>query len=134
MDIAEAPILLIVALFMRSEIDLNVSPIRNPVFVTLSDGSIRNTYDLRIRNKQGEAHPFEISVTGEDHLLVSMQGTDSTTITVPADETGSHKIYLTAPKGTDAAKGTLANIRIWVEDKVTGDRAKSDTVFHGAGH
>jgi cytochrome c oxidase accessory protein FixG len=127
-------ILLIVALFMRSEIDLNVSPIRNPVFVTLSDGSIRNTYDLRIRNKQGEAHPFEISVTGEDHLLVSMQGTDSTTITVPADETGSHKIYLTAPKGTDAAKGTLANIRIWVEDKVTGDRAKSDTVFHGAGH
>jgi len=127
-------VLLVVALFIRSEIDLNVSPIRNPVFVTLSDGSIRNTYDLRIRNKQGEAHPFEISVTGDEALLVSLQGTESTTITVEADETGSHKIYLTAPNGTDAAKGTLVKIRIWVEDKVTGDRAKSDTVFHGAGN
>ena len=31
-------ILLLVALFMRSEIDLHVSPVRNPVFVTMSDG------------------------------------------------------------------------------------------------
>jgi len=126
-------ILLVVALFTRSEIDLNVSPIRNPVFVTMSDGSIRNTYDLRIRNKQGEAHPFTVSVTGDKDLSVSLQGVETTTIDVPADETGSHKVYLTATKGSAAATGTLVEIRIWVEDTVTGDRAFSDTVFHGAG-
>lgn len=126
-------ILLVVALFMRSEIDLNVSPIRNPVFVTLSDGSIRNTYDLRIRNKQPVEHPFALSVSGDPDLKVSLQGTDSTTIIVPADETGSHKVFLTAPVGSASAKGTLAEIRIWVEDTVTGDRAYTNTVFHGAG-
>lgn len=126
-------VLLVVALFTRSEIDLNVSPIRNPVFVTMSDGSIRNTYDLRIRNKQGEAHPFAVSVTGDKDLSVSLQGVETTTIDVPADETGSHKVYLTATKGSAAATGTLVEIRIWVEDTVTGDRAFSDTVFHGAG-
>jgi polyferredoxin len=30
---------LIVALFLRSPIDVNVTPVRNPTFVTLSDGS-----------------------------------------------------------------------------------------------
>ena len=47
-------IALVVALFLRIDIDMNVTPVRNPTFVTLSDGSIRNTYDLRLRNKQGE--------------------------------------------------------------------------------
>ncbi len=28
-------------------------PVRNPTFVTLSDGTIRNTYDIRLRNKLG---------------------------------------------------------------------------------
>ena len=127
-------ILLIVALFMRSDIDLDVSPIRNPIYVTLSDGSIRNTYDLRIRNKQGEAHPFRVSVTADDPLQISLQGTESIIIEVPADETGTHKVYLTAPVGSAAATRHLSEIRIWVEDMVTGDRAFSDTAFNGKGN
>jgi len=126
-------VLLLVALFMRSEIDLHVSPVRNPVFVTMADGSIRNTYDIRIRNKQGEAHPFEFSVTADAPLLVSLQGTQSTTVTVSADETGSHKIFVTAESGSAAAIAGLTDIRIWVEDLETGDRAYSDTVFNGKG-
>ncbi|MCK4712322.1 MAG: cytochrome c oxidase accessory protein CcoG, partial [Marinosulfonomonas sp.] len=35
---------LVVALFVRPEIDMSISPIRNPTFVTLTDGTIRNTY------------------------------------------------------------------------------------------
>ena len=35
------------------DIDVSVTPVRNPTFVTLSDGTIRNTYDLRLRNKHG---------------------------------------------------------------------------------
>ena len=41
---------LTVLLFVRSDIDMTVAPVRNPQFVVLSDGSIRNTYDVRIRN------------------------------------------------------------------------------------
>ena len=126
-------VLLLVALFMRSDIDLNVSPVRNPVYVTLSDGSIRNTYDIRIRNKQGQAHPFRISVASDADLAVSLQGTESTEITVGADATGSHKVYITAPKGSVAATSGLTDIRIWVEDTENGHRTYRDTVFNGKG-
>ncbi|MGB0903247.1 FixG Ig-like domain-containing protein, partial [Halocynthiibacter sp.] len=48
---------LVVALFMRADIEMSVAPVRNPTFVTLSDGSIRNTYDVRLLNKHGEDRP-----------------------------------------------------------------------------
>lgn len=124
-------IFLIVALFMRSEIDLNVSPIRNPLFVTLSDGTIRNSYDIRIRNKQGTDQPFQISVTSEFSLKVQLQGTSSTIVAVPADETGTHRVFVLAEPGSKASEVANQDIRIWVEDRLTGDRAYRDTVFHG---
>ncbi len=124
---------LVVALFMRSEIDLNVSPVRNPVFVTLSDGAIRNTFNVRIRNKQALEHPFEISVTPNSDLTVTLQGKRSPVVMVPADETGTLKVFIVAKKGSQVARSSLTGLRVWVEDKVTGDRAYRDTVFNGTG-
>ena len=124
-------VFLLVALFMRSEIDLNVSPIRNPIFVTLSDGTIRNSYDIRIRNKQGADHPFDISVSSAGPLKLHLQGTESTIVTVPADQTGTHRVFILAPPDSEAAKGGAQDIRIWVEDRFTGERTYRDTVFHG---
>ena len=49
------------ALFLRSPIDLNVTPVRNPTFVTLSDGSIRNGYTLKILNKRHDLRSFAIT-------------------------------------------------------------------------
>jgi len=124
---------LVVALFTRSDIAVNVSPVRNPVYVTLSDGAIRNTYDIRIRNKRATAHPFRISVKSADKFKVKVQGSKTATVIVPADETGNHKVFVVAPKGSTAARGSLTEIHIWVEDTLTGDRAHRETVFTGAG-
>jgi cytochrome c oxidase accessory protein FixG len=125
--------LLVVALFTRSDIELNVSPIRNPVYVTLSDGSVRNSYDIRIRNKLGEEHLFDVQVSSDADVSLSLQGTGSTTVEVPADSTGTIKVYVTAPAGSEAAIGGLTDIRIWVEDWVTSDRAYGNSVFNGKG-
>lgn len=125
--------LIVFALFMRSDIDLNVSPLRNPVYVTLSDGSIRNTYKLRIRNMTNGAYPFEISVTPKGMFKLKLQGVESTTVTVPADETGTHKLFIIAPPDSPAAKAELTEIRIWAEDKATGKRTFAETVFTGKG-
>ena len=65
---------LIVALFLRDTIDLTVRHERNPVFVTLSDGSIRNTYEVRLRNKQAEERPFHISLTSDHDLFADLEG------------------------------------------------------------
>ena len=59
---------LVVALFMQADIDVTVAPIRNPVYVTMSDGTIRNAYDLRLRNKHGEDRPFRLSVSSRARM------------------------------------------------------------------
>ena len=122
---------LVVALFIRSDIELTVAPVRNPTFVTLSDGSIRNTYDVRLRNKHGEERPFKISVKGDLSLRVQLEGTPYETVMVPADTSYLQKVYVIAPKGSAPAESERVDIRIWVEDNSNGDHVYKDTIFNG---
>ena len=122
---------LVVALFMRSDIDLTVAPVRNPQFVVMSDGSIRNTYEVRLRNKHGDDREFEISINSDKWLLLSVEGTDGTTVTVPADTQRLVRVYTTAPAASDAATMEVVEFRIWVEDTLNGDRAFENTIFNG---
>src|SRR5690606_23106469 len=90
---------LVVALFIRSAIDLNVTPVRNPTFVTMSDGSIRNTYELRLRSKEHEPATYRISVGGDgtQDLVLAIEGAQDDNVVVPADQTLERRVYLTAP-------------------------------------
>ena len=122
---------LLVSLFVRPDIDLTVAPVRNPTFVTLSDGSIRNAYDLRLRNKHGETRPFHISLTAQDALRIELEGEDALTTAVPADSTKLQRVYVTARPGDPAAERARSDLRLWVEDLVSGERAFRDTTFNG---
>ena len=122
---------LVVALFLRSPIDLSVTPVRNPTFVTLSDGGIRNAYDLRLRNMQGEDAQFALSVTSDRQVTMSLEGAEGLTITVPANETMQQRVYLTAAPGSEAAAEERSYVRIWVEQPGTTSRIHHDTVFNG---
>ena len=124
---------LLVALFIRSEIDVTVAPIRNPTYVTMSDGSIRNTYDLRLRNKHGEDRQFRISVTGDPSLQVHLEGATDAAAIVPADESYLQRVYVIAPRGSDPAQSDRSDLRFWVEDLTNGDRIYKDSVFNGVG-
>ncbi len=123
---------LVFALFIRPEIDMTVAPVRNPTFVTLSDGSIRNTYDVRLRNKNGEARPFQLSLTTDSLLDISREGGDDLVVEVPADETLLQRVYVTAPVGSPAATEDRTAFRLWVEDLENSERASTDTVFNGS--
>ncbi|WP_328805898.1 cytochrome c oxidase accessory protein CcoG [Salipiger abyssi] len=122
---------LVFALFLRPEIEMTVAPVRNPTFVVLSDGSVRNTYDVRLLNKHGEARPFELTLTGNDNLTLSLEGEDDTTVDVPANETYLQRVYVTAPNGTEEAQDERTAFSLWVEDLTNGTRAENDTVFNG---
>jgi len=122
---------LVVALFIRPDIDMTVAPVRNPTFVTLSDGSIRNTYDVRLRNKHGEERPFRMSLTGNDALRIQIEGTPYETVTVPADTAKLVRIYVVAPAASDPAEDERTEFRFWVEDITNGDRAHTDSIFNG---
>ncbi|WP_073252343.1 cytochrome c oxidase accessory protein CcoG [Shimia gijangensis] len=124
-------VMLVVALFLRSDIELTVAPVRNPTFVTLSDGTIRNTYEVRLRNKHGDDRPFQISVKGDPSLLVQLEGTEGDTVIVPADQMKLQRVYVLSPKGALPAESASTGFRIWVEDASNGDRVYKDTVFNG---
>ena len=122
---------LVVALFIRSDIDISVTPVRNPTYVTLSDGTIRNTYDLRIRNKTGDDAFFSVSLTSEEDLTLSLEGTEDAVVRVPANEMLSQRVYIQAAPGSHAAREERSELRLWVADTAGKDRVFHDTIFNG---
>ncbi len=125
---------LIYALFVRSDIDLTVSPVRNPTYVTLSDGSVRNIYDVRLRNKQGEARSFTLGVTSDADLSITLEGHTGSALVVPADATVLQRVYVTAGTEESAARTKATPLRLWVEDVYTQTRASRASTFNGKGH
>jgi len=122
---------LVVALFVRSDIDMTVAPVRNPQFVTLSDGSIRNTYDVRIRNMTHQPTDFEITLASDQPFEVELEGQAGNIVNVPADSTHLQRVYVIAPPGSEPAVNNLTNFRFWVEDLSTTTRTHQDTTFFG---
>ncbi|MFB9149915.1 cytochrome c oxidase accessory protein CcoG [Roseovarius ramblicola] len=124
---------LVVALFIRSEIDLTVAPVRNPTYVTLSNGEIRNIYEVRLRNMKNEPTRFKFSVKGDPTLFITLEGTPYTSVEVAPDEMKLQRVYVTAPQDSEPAQAESTDIRIWVEDTGSGTRDYKNTVFNGRG-
>tara|TARA_R110002094_G_scaffold110412_1_gene107629 strand:+ start:187 stop:1683 length:1497 start_codon:yes stop_codon:yes gene_type:complete len=124
---------LLFALFVRSDIELTVSPVRNPTYVMQSDGAIRNIYDVRLRNKSGEDRAFRLSLTSDEPLRIALQGETDLNVTVPADATFLQRVYVTAGRNDPAAIADRTDLRLWVEDVAADTRASAATVFNGKG-
>ena len=122
---------LVFALFLRADIDMTVAKVRNPMFVTLSDGTIRNTYDIRLRNKHGEDRRFHLSITTDEPLRIDLEGTDELWVNVPADTTLLQRVYVMAKQGSNVAGQDRSEFRFWIEDLGSTDRASKDAVFNG---
>jgi cytochrome c oxidase accessory protein FixG len=94
---------LLAALATRDRLDLNVNHDRNPQFVTLSDGSIRNGYEVKVANMLASPRSFDIRVEGLEGaelyapLLSGAQEpswSPSLSVDVPADETLTFHMFL----------------------------------------
>ncbi len=86
-------------LLNRSALDITVLHDRNPVFVQLSNGNIRNGYTLKIQNKTHEHRTYVLRVDGLDGATISVKAAGDITfdnIYVPADSVGSYHIYVSA--------------------------------------
>lgn len=72
-----------IALFMayqlvvRASLDVSALHDRNPVYVLLSDGSIRNAYTIRLSNKALEERAFTLSLEGLEGARVEAVGATS---------------------------------------------------------
>ncbi len=96
------------ALGTRAHTDLTISPDRNPPFMLLKDGSVRNAYTLRLRNMEARPRDMEVAMVGlpRGALLwtdaVSVENAAAVQIiAVPANETKVVRAYVMLPPGTD---------------------------------
>ena len=124
---------LVFALFIRAEIDLTVEPIRNPTFIMLSDGAVRNAYTLRLRNKHGEPREFRLSLSSDEVLRIDLEGSPTHVITVAPDSSTMQRVYVTARPQDPASQLDRTDLRFWVEDIQSDERAHRDTTFNGSG-
>ena len=120
---------MVISLFMRDTIDISIARDRNPTYVTLSDGSIRNGYTVKITNQNPEPREFTLSFRSELPLEAHLQGIDGLRFEAPADKTRSLRMFLTAPPS--AAPAEPADVEVWIEDQTTHERASVETVFVG---
>ena len=61
-------------LLNRSILELNVLHDRNPLFVKLSNGQIRNSYDIKILNKSFKNKNYSLTVEGLENSKIKIQG------------------------------------------------------------
>ncbi|WP_421696740.1 cytochrome c oxidase accessory protein CcoG [Aestuariivirga sp.] len=86
-------------LLHRSQLEVNVVADRNPLYVTLSDGAIRNGYTVKILNKRQEPRSFRLSVADLPGATMEMVGDSaakgtSFDIGVEPDKLKAVKIYV----------------------------------------
>jgi cytochrome c oxidase accessory protein FixG len=119
------------SLAMRQHIDLSVMHDRNPVFVRLSDGSIRNAYTVRVANKRLEERRFVIAVEGLEGARIDIVGGEADpqgrpTLTVGPDQTMEARVLVTAGGHAPPSSTDLAFI---LTDLASGDTARTDDHF-----
>jgi cytochrome c oxidase accessory protein FixG len=97
--IAIVGVLMAWAMLSRSSIDVSVLPDRNPLFVKLSDGGIRNGYTVKLVNKHQVPRRFKIELTGIDGLTTTIVGHDDATapIEVGPSNVKALKVFAALP-------------------------------------
>ncbi len=123
-------------LLLRSDAEINVLHDRNPLYVTLSDGSIRNGYTLKILNKTRTQRRFALELAGIEGADVRLAGPGGLRegplwLEAPPDGVASQRLFVTVPP--ERLRGERTDLRFLLTDLATGRRFEAATVFRGPG-
>ncbi|MBI5128544.1 MAG: cytochrome c oxidase accessory protein CcoG [Rhodopseudomonas palustris] len=123
---------MIYVLATRGTLDVNVLHERNPLFVALSDGGVRNDYTVRLLNKRPTARTFTISVLGVPGATMQTPGVDhgggeQISVEVGRDQSRELRISVQVPASLVPAKSV--NIRFEVKDSASGETAAATDHF-----
>ena len=121
----------------RSVLDVSVLHDRNPVFVQLSDGSLRNAFTVKILNKMHEARTFRLAAEGLKGAQVSIVGVGSgePAIEVVPDNLRALKVLVTVPAAKqDDLKGAATPFRFAIIDASDGATTYHQATFRGPEH
>lgn len=126
--------LMLYVLLNRRDLEVNVIHDRNPMYVALTDGGLRNAYTIKIMNKARLGRSFVISAEGLQQALISAVGGIETDdgkvrIAVDGDALRDVRVLVTAAPGTVSAESTP--IRFKVAPTASGDEVVINSIFIG---
>jgi cytochrome c oxidase accessory protein FixG len=125
-------IIMVVALIMRPVLDVNVLHDRNPLYVKLSDGGVRNGYEVKLLNKQYVPRAFKLGVTGLPGATIQLIGHEGGVVPVPPDQLQAVKLYIALDKeSVEALPAQATPFQLLVTDIATGASTEHDATFQG---
>jgi cytochrome c oxidase accessory protein FixG len=130
-------IIMSIAWFNRTTLEVNVQRDRNPPYVRLSDGSVRNGYTVKILNKLHEPRDFTVQAVGLDGASLRILGLEDQAeprVRVPTDALRELRVMITVPASVlGALAGTQRDFAIVVRDVGTGAETRRNTSFQPGG-
>ncbi len=89
------------SLIFKAKIESEISSQRNPIFVVLSDGSIRNDYTLKVFNKTHQDKIFRLEVeksnSTNNSAILKIPEEENNFLKVKAESIANFKVYITLP-------------------------------------
>lgn len=122
--------IMLFTLSFRHTLDLDVMRDRNPNFVTLADGAVRNAYTLKLMNRTGQARTLTLSVNGLAARSVNVIGVGDVKGPVPlvveADKVRTLRVLVTVAKPDLAASHDLDFV---LSDPSSKESREVDAIF-----
>ncbi|WP_341702844.1 cytochrome c oxidase accessory protein CcoG [Ferrovibrio sp.] len=108
---------MLVALVTRTEWSLNVLHDRAPLYVTLSDGSLRNGYTVKVLNKTRFEGELRLTIDGLPSATLFRAGeadNDATSLPIEAvaDDVGEYRIFVKVPRHAVHGSATVFDFRL----------------------
>jgi cytochrome c oxidase accessory protein FixG len=118
--IAVVSVIMLVVLLNRTTLEINVLHDRNPPYVMLSDGSVRNGYTIKILNKLHQPREFTLATRDLPGAQISIVGLEpGAKIRVTTDDVRELRAFVTLSKA-DAARGEPGNVPFFLVVKDVG--------------
>jgi cytochrome c oxidase accessory protein FixG len=131
--LAVAGTVMLAALLTRSTTEVNILHERAPLFVQLSDGSVRNGYSYKILNMIREDRVYGVKVEGLEGATMDVIGGESgvteTELEVDGDTVGTFRLFVTVPQSS--LSGPKHSVTFVLTEKTSGKTVRSQTLFAG---
>jgi cytochrome c oxidase accessory protein FixG len=129
--IAGVGAIMLAGVFLRSNLEINVLHERNPAFVRLSDGSIRNAYTVKILNKRHEPRLFRLQTQGLPEAQLSIAGeAEAAALRVGTDDLREFRVLVTVPApALSRLETSPTSFRLVVTDVASGQANERTTHF-----
>ncbi|MBZ6075357.1 cytochrome c oxidase accessory protein CcoG [Microvirga puerhi] len=123
--------IMLTSLALRHTVDLSVMHDRNPLFVRLSDGSIRNGFTIRVANKNLEERRYTLTVEGLSGTKLDVVGRQMDrqgrpVLTVGPDQTLEVRILITTD---NTSHPSATELHFTLTDLTNGETARAKDHF-----